>query len=129
MSSSFDVLMRPFESEKLTLKNRIAMAPMTRLKSPNGIPTEEVAAYYERRAANDVGLVITEGTNPNHPAADMSPDIPAFHGEALNKWEEIVTRVHAAGALTVGLQGRAMAEIGLMKTTEQLASMEMIGVA
>lgn len=36
------------------------MAPMTRNQSPGGIPTEEVAQYYKRRAEAEVGLIITE---------------------------------------------------------------------
>jgi len=39
------------------------MAPMTRSKSPRGIPGPDVASYYRRRAEGGVGLIITEGTS------------------------------------------------------------------
>lgn len=80
------------------LASRLVMAPMTRMFSPNGIPGENVAQYYRRRAENGVGLIITEGTAINHPAAVMSPDIPRFYGEdALNGWAKVVNEVHQAG--------------------------------
>ena len=77
-------LFQPFECKSLKLKNRIAMAPMTRQFSPNYIPGDDVVEYYRRRAANEVGLIITEGTTVNHPAAHGYENVPAFHGEALH---------------------------------------------
>jgi 2,4-dienoyl-CoA reductase-like NADH-dependent reductase (Old Yellow Enzyme family) len=91
-------LFEPFESEKLTLANRIVMAPMTRGFSPSGVPGNDVADYYRRRAENGVGLIITEGTLINHPAAAASPSLPNFHGEdALNGWARVAEAVHSAG--------------------------------
>jgi 2,4-dienoyl-CoA reductase-like NADH-dependent reductase (Old Yellow Enzyme family) len=49
-------LFRPFSVKSLELKNRIVMAPMTRLFSPEGIPGPASAAYYRRRAEGHVGL-------------------------------------------------------------------------
>ena len=37
-----DILFTPFTSPKLTLKNRVAMAPMTRQFSPDGVPDDAV---------------------------------------------------------------------------------------
>jgi 2,4-dienoyl-CoA reductase-like NADH-dependent reductase (Old Yellow Enzyme family) len=91
------VLFQPFESPKLSLKTRIAMAPMTRGKSPGFIPNDDVVAYYRRRAENHVGLIITEGTTINHPAAAGFDDVPVFYGEALQGWKKVVDAVHAAG--------------------------------
>jgi 2,4-dienoyl-CoA reductase-like NADH-dependent reductase (Old Yellow Enzyme family) len=86
----------PFGNEMLA--SRLVMAPMTRMFSPNGIPGENVAQYYRKRAENGVGLIITEGTAINHPAAVMSPNIPRFYGEdALMGWANVVDEVHKAG--------------------------------
>src|SRR4051794_26295736 len=80
------------------LASRLVMAPMTRMFSPEGVPGENVAQYYRKRAENGVGLIITEGTAINHPAAVMSPDFPRFYGEdALNGWANVVNEVHQAG--------------------------------
>ncbi|WML26341.1 NADH:flavin oxidoreductase [Neobacillus sp. OS1-33] len=86
----------PFGNEMLA--SRLVMAPMTRMFSPEGIPGENVAQYYRKRAENGIGLIITEGTAINHPAAVMSPDIPRFYGEeALNGWANVMNEVHQAG--------------------------------
>lgn len=95
---SADLLFTPFQAGNLSLANRIVMAPMTRAQSPNGVPTDEVAAYYRRRAEGGVGLIVTEGTAINHPAAVSHPGIPNIHGEAsLQGWAQVVDEVHAAG--------------------------------
>ncbi|MFF2089327.1 NADH:flavin oxidoreductase [Paenibacillus sp. NPDC058174] len=91
-------LFKPFSTEQINVKNRIVMAPMTRFFSPGGVPGADVAAYYRRRAANGTGLIITEGTTINHPAASNHDNIPTFHGEAaLNGWAQVVKEVHEAG--------------------------------
>lgn len=91
-------LFEPYTIGNLTLPSRVVMAPMTRGFSPNGVPGPDVAAYYRRRAENGVGLIITEGTLINHPAATDNPNVPNFHGEAaLNGWAEVVRQVHEAG--------------------------------
>ncbi|MGK0247856.1 MAG: 2,4-dienoyl-CoA reductase-like NADH-dependent reductase (Old Yellow Enzyme family) [Oleispira sp.] len=98
MSTSLSPLFQPIELGPLSLKNRIVMAPMTRTFSPGGIPNDLVVAYYERRAENEVGLIITEGTTVNHKAANGYPRVPAFHGTAaLAGWKKVVDAVHAKG--------------------------------
>lgn len=95
---SIDVLLTPFESPKLRLKNRVLMAPMTRQFSPDGVPGQNVVDYYRRRAEGDVGLIITEGTTINHKAASFDSRIPNFHtDEALAGWAKVVDAVHKAG--------------------------------
>lgn len=91
-------LFTPFQHKSLSLQNRVVMAPMTRSKSPNGTPTEDVAAYYRRRAEGGVGLIITEGTTVNRPGASNDPNVPNFHTpESLQGWRRVVQEVHAAG--------------------------------
>jgi 2,4-dienoyl-CoA reductase-like NADH-dependent reductase (Old Yellow Enzyme family) len=95
---SVESLFRPIPFGRVTLPNRIVMAPMTRSKSPGKVPPPEVAAYYRRRAEGGVGLIVTEGTNPGHPAASGYPDVPALEGEAaLRGWRRVVEEVHEAG--------------------------------
>ncbi|MDD4321283.1 MAG: alkene reductase, partial [Acidaminococcaceae bacterium] len=97
-NTNLDILFNPVTIGKLKLANRIVMAPMTRGFSPNGVPGDNVAAYYQRRAENQVGLIITEGTLINHPAAAEGLGRPNFHGEAaLNGWSQVVKCVHQAG--------------------------------
>ncbi|MDX1802543.1 MAG: NADH:flavin oxidoreductase [Alcanivorax sp.] len=98
MSSHLDSLFRPFQAKSLNLRNRVAMAPMTRTFSPGYVPNEQVAGYYRRRAEGQVGLIITEGTFVGHKAANGYERVPAIHGEqAMAGWKTVVDQVHAAG--------------------------------
>ncbi|MGM7774688.1 12-oxophytodienoate reductase [Arthrobacter sp. KNU-44] len=91
-------LFSPFDLGSLHLRNRFAMAPMTRKFSPGGVPTDDVAAYYARRAASGVGLIITEGTYIGHPTSGAVEGVPHFYGDdALNGWANVVDAVHAEG--------------------------------
>ncbi|WP_165322353.1 NADH:flavin oxidoreductase [Rhizorhabdus phycosphaerae] len=93
-----EVLLSPFRLNKVELPNRVVMLPMTRSFSPSGVPTDDVAAYYRRRAENGVGLIITEATGVARPSSINEPDVPHFHGEAaLAGWKRVVDEVHAAG--------------------------------
>lgn len=97
-SVSAHSLFEPFRTGHLELVNRIVMAPMTRGFSPGGVPGQNVADYYRRRAENGIGLIVTEGTLINHPAAGASPNWPNFHGEAaLQGWARVAAGVHEAG--------------------------------
>ncbi len=109
-------LFQPFTLGKLSLANRFVMAPMTRGFSPNGVPGADVAAYYRRRAENGVGLIVTEGTLINHPAASGDPNWPNFHGESLDGWRKVVNEVHAAG-------GKIVPQIWHIGTTRKVGSL------
>ncbi|MFD4511196.1 NADH:flavin oxidoreductase [Streptomyces sp. NPDC058457] len=93
-----EIFSRPVTINGLTLPNRIVMSPMTRMQSPGGIPGENVASYYARRAAAGVGLLVTEGTFIGHESAGGVDTIPLFHGEEqLSGWKAVADAVHTAG--------------------------------
>ncbi|MGF7036349.1 2,4-dienoyl-CoA reductase-like NADH-dependent reductase (Old Yellow Enzyme family) [Paenibacillus mucilaginosus] len=97
-NASVQSLFRPFAFGNVTLSSRIVMAPMTRQYSPDGVPGPNVVDYYRRRAENEVGLIVTEGTVVPHPDASNQANIPHFYGEAaLNGWAKVVAAVHEAG--------------------------------
>ena len=92
-------LFRPLDIGPLHLANRVVMAPMTRQRSPGGVPGLDVAEYYARRATGGVGLIITEGTYVEHPSAGEHASVPRFYGEdALDGWSRVVDAVHAGGS-------------------------------
>lgn len=89
-------LFSPVSVAGLKLRNRLVMAPMTRQFSPGGIPGDDVAAYYGRRAAS-LGLLITEGTYVDE-GSGGSTRVPRFFGEApLAGWRKVADAVHAEG--------------------------------
>jgi N-ethylmaleimide reductase len=83
-------------NEKLTLKNRIVMAPMTRNVANDDLsPTKEMADYYARRA--DAGLIITEGTIIRTDARGYSNVPGIFTQEQINAWHQVTDKVHEKG--------------------------------
>ena len=106
-----DNLFRPFSLKSLELKNRIVMAPMTRSFSPDGVPTDTVAAYYRKRAEGEVGLILSEGTVIDRVSSSNDANVPHFYGEkALNGWQNVINNVHEAG----GKMGPQIWHMGIM---------------
>lgn len=75
---------------------------MTRCKSPGGVPNSQNVEYYRKHAAGGLGLIITEGTTIDDPAASGYPDVPVCHGSAaMAGWKSVVDAVHAEGAAII----------------------------
>ncbi|MYM61924.1 NADH:flavin oxidoreductase [Pseudomaricurvus sp. HS19] len=98
-----DPLFQPLQLNGLTLPNRLAMAPMTRGFCPGNVPTDQVAAYYRRRAEGGTALLISEGVGIDHPAAvgigaGSAEHVPVMYGdEAIAGWKKVVDEVHQGG--------------------------------
>ena len=92
-------LFDPVQAGSLALANRIVMAPLTRNRAPNAIPTPLMAEYYAQRAT--AGLLITEATAISHQAQGYS-DVPGLYGtEQLDGWKRVTGAVHATGGKIV----------------------------
>lgn len=88
-------IFEPATIGSLQLKNRIAMAPMTRARNADGIPKDFNALYYAQRA--DAGLVITEGTGIS-PTSKGVLHIPGLYtNEQVNGWKLVTSAVHDKG--------------------------------
>jgi 2,4-dienoyl-CoA reductase-like NADH-dependent reductase (Old Yellow Enzyme family) len=102
-SSDLAALFAPLTIRGLTLRNRFAMAPMTRSFCPGNIPGPDVVAYYERRAQGGAGLIVTEAIGTDHPSAIGDTglgeaDLPVFNGQhTVDAWSRAVAAVHASG--------------------------------
>ncbi|MCF2218471.1 NADH:flavin oxidoreductase [Chryseobacterium sp. PS-8] len=119
---STESLFQPFKYKNLELKNRIVMAPMTRAQSDNGVPTQQITDYYARRAASEVGLILSEGTVINRPGSKNLQNIPDFYGtEALNGWKNVIDAVHENG----GKMGPQIWHVGDTRMSEDYPSVEM----
>src|SRR3954464_15751637 len=91
-------LFQPLSVRSLTVRNRLATAPMPRRGSPDGIPGADVAKYYARRAAGGVGLIITEGIRLAQPEAGWPASIPTIAGDdVLAGWRAVTAAVHSHG--------------------------------
>jgi len=119
---STESLFKPFQYKNLELKNRIVMAPMTRAQSDNGVPTQQIADYYARRAGSEVGLILSEGTVINRPASKNMQNIPDFYGtEALNGWKNVIDAVHENG----GKMGPQIWHVGDTRSSADYPLIEM----
>ena len=87
-------LFEPIEVGKLTLSNRVVMAPLTRNRAGEGqVPRDIAAQYYGQRAG--VGLIITEGTQPSAVGQGYL-DTPGVHTDAqVEGWRAVADAVHA----------------------------------
>lgn len=99
MDINLDVgkLFTPTQLGALKLKNRVAMAPLTRSRADEyGVPAEFAADYYSHRAG--AGLIITEATQASFEGMGY-PRTPGMHTkEQMARWAPIVERVHSHGA-------------------------------
>ncbi len=92
-----DILLNQFKlNDKLHLKNRIIMAPMTRAKAASDFtPTQAMTDYYSKRA--DAGLIITEGT-VIRPDAVGYPNVPGIYTQKhIDGWAKVTRAVHQKG--------------------------------
>ena len=97
--SDTPTLFTPFQAGALSLANRVVMAPLTRNRAPDAIPTAQMATYYTQRAT--AGLLITEATAIS-PQGQGYADVPGLYGtEQLDGWRQVTRAVHAAGGKIV----------------------------
>ncbi|MEO3876770.1 alkene reductase [Nonomuraea sp. B12E4] len=87
----------------LTLPNRVAMAPMTRVRAAaGGLATPSMATYYAQRAT--AGLIVTEGIQPSL-IGQSNPGTPGLHTDGqVAAWQPVTDAVHTNG-------GRIFAQI------------------
>jgi 2,4-dienoyl-CoA reductase-like NADH-dependent reductase (Old Yellow Enzyme family) len=108
----------------LTLANRFALAPMTRISAePNGTPNDIMADHYEAYAKGGFGLLITEGTYTDDGASQGYANQPGIINDAhIEGWKAIVNRVHAAGSKIFVQLMHAGAQVQANQYTNQPAA-------
>lgn len=97
MTTATDAAFTPVTIGRYRARNRIVMAPMTRNRANDTVPTPLMAQYYGQRAS--AGLIITEGTQPSA-IGQGYPATPGLHtAEQVEGWKLVADAVHAAGGL------------------------------
>ena len=94
------IILKKFDSKYLKkMKNRVVMSAMTRgFADKNHLCTNEMAAYYERRAINGVALILTEG-RIIHPSADGYNNVPhIWNDRHVESWKKVTEKVHVEGS-------------------------------
>jgi N-ethylmaleimide reductase len=91
-------LFTPVKVGAITLKHRIVMPAMSRLRAqrPSAIPSDLMLEYYRQRAS-DGGLVITEATAISPSGRGYSGAPGLYSDEQVAGWKRITGAVHEKG--------------------------------
>ncbi|SHH11658.1 alkene reductase [Geodermatophilus nigrescens] len=93
-------LFSPVTLGDLELANRVAMAPLTRMRSgSSGVPGDLVVEHYAQRAS--IGLIVTEGTYPVHESQAFVGQPGIVTDEQVAGWRRVADAVHARGGRIV----------------------------
>ena len=92
MATLFD----PVTVGKLSLPNRIFMAPLTRARATRDhVPTSVMATYYRQRAG--AGLIISEATGISRQGLGWPFAPGIWSDEQVESWKPVTQAVHEAG--------------------------------
>ncbi|GGY17690.1 alkene reductase [Streptomyces minutiscleroticus] len=93
-------LFTPVSLGDIELANRVVMAPLTRMRSgSSGVPDDLVVEHYRQRAS--MGLIVTEGTYPNHESQAFVGQPGIVTDEQAAGWRRVAEAVHARGGRIV----------------------------
>jgi len=88
-------LFSPIKIGTYTLSNRIVMAPLTRMRAPDNIPTDLMAAYYAQRAS--AGLIISEASQISAQGVGYPATPGIYNEQQVDGWKKITAAVHDQG--------------------------------
>ncbi|HVJ40183.1 MAG TPA: alkene reductase [Dongiaceae bacterium] len=93
-------LFSPLKVGRYTLNHRVALAPMTRLRTiqPDDIPSPMMASFYGQRASKG-GLEIVEGTSISVQARSYYGAASFYHDGQTEGWKAVADAVHAKGGV------------------------------
>jgi 2,4-dienoyl-CoA reductase-like NADH-dependent reductase (Old Yellow Enzyme family)/thioredoxin reductase len=90
-------LFSPLRVGPLTLANRVVFAAHLTNYACDGLPTEQHAAYYARRAAGGAGLIVTEEHSTDRADQPYEKLIQGYRPEVIPGYRRITAAVHAHG--------------------------------
>jgi N-ethylmaleimide reductase len=96
MTTITDALMSPFDLHGLSLKNRVAMSPLTRSRAgTERMPNALMAEHYAQRAS--AGLIISEATVISKQGIGWLNSPGIYSQEQAEAWKQVVDALHAKG--------------------------------
>ncbi|KAL1867614.1 hypothetical protein Plec18167_008614 [Paecilomyces lecythidis] len=92
-------LFTPLKVGRMALKQRIAMAPMTRLRADSKhVPLDSVQEYYQQRACVPGSFLVTEATVIN-PQFGGYANVPGIYNDTqIDAWRRVTDAVHSKGS-------------------------------
>ena len=98
--SGKEIMFTPTQLGAIGIKNRLVMAPLTRMRAVAGdVPNPLAKTYYSQRAS--AGLIITEATQISALGMGYPATPGIYSAEQTAAWKEIVDAVHAKGGAIV----------------------------
>lgn len=95
----FEHLLQPIQIGRLRLRNRLVQPAMgTNLAAADGTVSDNIAAYYARRAEGGVGLIITEVCTPEPRGRVIPGELEISSYAFLPGLARLATGAHAGGA-------------------------------
>ena len=100
---SEDIIFTPFQLKNFNLKNRIGVAPMTRMSSiKDSIPRQDVLDFLVKRAQNGAAIVYTEAIVTDYESAQGYPGQARMVTQRqIDAWKPITKMIQNEGALAI----------------------------
>lgn len=96
-------LLEPIRINQWHLNSRLVMAPMTRgfANDKSGVIHSDTIAYYQKRARDGIGLIITEGITIN-PESKGTVGIPSLYtDQQVEAWKTVTDAVHKENGVII----------------------------
>jgi len=103
MNSEHSKIFTPFTIKNRTVKNRLGVAPMTRMSSvQDSIPRQDVFDFLIRRARNEAAIVYTEAIVTDYESAQGYPGQARLVTQRqIDSWGPVVQAIEQEGALAI----------------------------
>ena len=98
-----DPLFAPLQIKNFTFRNRLGVAPMTRMSSPgDSIPRQDVLDFLVRRAENGAAVVFTEAIVTDYESSQGYPGQARMTTQRqIDAWRPVVEKIRRHGAVAI----------------------------
>jgi 2,4-dienoyl-CoA reductase-like NADH-dependent reductase (Old Yellow Enzyme family) len=98
-----NILFSPFYIKNYVFKNRIGLAPMTRMSSvKDSVPRQDVLDFLVRRAENGAAIVYTEAILTDYESAQGYPgQARILNQRQIDAWKPVVKAIQDKGAVAI----------------------------
>ena len=100
---SDDIVFSPFKIKNITFRNRLGVAPMTRMSaSKDSIPRQDIFDFLIRRAENGAGVVYTEGIVTDYESSQGYPGQSRITSQKqIDAWGRVAAGIRRHGSVSI----------------------------